>query len=269
MSGITALSTAVNGHPCFDCTVSFFKFDAQRTNQEVDFFEGSQGIDIDGYFLNGSCPSDCGIVKIDQASGVVVRGSFGPMAASSGTQHSVMIDTNYAQDPTGFTDVPDVGVVVTANSTNPSSASDVFVTGCIANPTNVAVNVSGGTPVHLQCASGAIVNSSDATGPSNTMTSLTIEASSNVMINGGNYSYLFTNTVAVNGQTIENQNLTFKGTYFSDLNQTPPYFNTISSLSLQNVTFDLTKTVASGQNFFPAASSAVLRLHTCHCRVQQ
>jgi hypothetical protein len=72
---------------------------------------GSRYATIRGSYSGGNIPSDNGLVRIDQASDVTVNVEV--HGASAGL-YPIIVDTDYAENPTGYTDVPDKNIVVRA-----------------------------------------------------------------------------------------------------------------------------------------------------------
>jgi len=169
---------------CYQCSVSFFDFDAGQEDQEVNFYEGSQTIEVQGHFHGGTCPSDCGTIKLDQVRDAHVAGTFGGGPVTPAPLHSIMVDTNFAEDLSGFSNGPVSGITIEADSSPAgyANAPEIFLTGVPwvdVFLSNVSIH-SNGISLHF---SGA--NTTDVVGSGTG--ALAISRSRSISIAGGVY----------------------------------------------------------------------------------
>jgi hypothetical protein len=97
-----AYSCLMQAITCYAATLDFVEWDARNGNCFLDVLESSKGTTIRGTYRGLNCTSDNGMVKMDQLFDtnvdVVVEGVR--------VSNAVMLDTNFGNNPTGYTDVP-------------------------------------------------------------------------------------------------------------------------------------------------------------------
>ena len=239
--GSVQQSTISNGS-CYGCSVTVSDFDAQNTNSEVNFHENSQNLTVQGYFHGGTCPSECGMVALNQVANATVNVSVGDYQVNPPTgpyEHGVAFDTNYEETTTGFTDVPDFNVTAVVNSTDSAQPADLVTSGepTAAQIVNANLQSVDGTNLHVAAVLGGTVQASTPTG-------LSIYASANVTFSGGVYTSFAMNPVQNprDGTWTNNSNITFQQTRFevppSTASPAGPFFNVTNFLTLYQVTLD-------------------------------
>jgi hypothetical protein len=269
---VTALTSSFVAATCYRCQINYVNFDAQGTESRVDIYESSRFLDVSGTYKNFNAYADNGIVKLNQASDVNFDVSIGDTKVSgSGNPtltHGVMIDTDFAESPTGFADVPSQNLSGTVASVG-TAPSDFFITAnvFVAPVRGVTITPKHGTVVYLKGVIGATVN---LEGP---CSSLRLDGSQSITINGGNICYLFTQElidplpphVAKKLESITFNNSTFT------ISDQAPFFHSCEGLLLNNVTFDVSRQSPSANaNFIPIANlNGVSNLILKHLKVIQ
>jgi Pectate lyase superfamily protein len=172
--------SSISGSSCYNCSVGLGDFDAQQTYSYVHFTGNSTNIVIANTTLNGPAliqngiptTAEQGMVELDQVVNAMVNITLGhycpfsptPTCPSPGTSqvlHGIQIDTNYEETPTGFTDIPDIGVnatVALGSSQVPNPYHDVQITADafsapVFNPT---LSISGGATVCIKGATDVV-----------------------------------------------------------------------------------------------------------------
>jgi len=245
--------TTLAGATCYQCDVDFRDFDAGTENQEVNFYEGSQSITVHGYYHGGTCPSDCGTIKLDQVRDAEVIGTFGGGPNGVGARHSIMVDTNYAEDLSGFSNGPvsDVTIDATYQPAGYANGPDIFLTGepwIDTQLTNVSI-VQNNVALHFSGAFSTNVMGSGTSG-------FRVSRSRDIVIDGGVYE-----NVKIDGDggtsTFASQNISLNNLTLKEVPTDPSdpawvqIFDT-NQISLAHVTVDLTSAPSqSDPNSFP------------------
>ncbi len=272
IGNVTAVASSFVAATCYRCHINYANFDAQGTESRVDIYESSRFLDISGTYKNFNANADNGIVKVNQASDVTLNVSIGDTKVSgSGNPtltHGVMIDTNYAENPTGFTDVPSQNLSGTVTSVG-TAPSDLFIT---ANPffapvKGISITTKQGTRVYVKGVTDATINIDGV------CSALRLEGSQSITINGGDIGYLFTQelTYPTAPQPVKKlESITFNNSTFTVTDQTP-FFHSFDGLLLNNVTFDVSHQPRSGNaHFIPIANlNDVSNLVLKHLKVVQ
>lgn len=236
---------------CFHCVIDFVDFDAKDEDRKLDFYEGSRLLTVTGYYHGGTCPSDCGIVKFDQAEDATVTATFAGNSYT-GYEHGIMVDTNYAEDLTGFSDEPISNVTINATyqADNYTIKPDIFLTG---EPW-VGADLSGVTITHSGMAlhfTGASNVQTTGSGTSN----LAISGSSNITLEGGIYqdTKLDGDTAIGNypSRNINLNNLTLQQVPTATGDDPWAQIFSTNQISLTNVTIDVTNGTPAAPGFFP------------------
>ena len=251
--------STISSGSCYGCTVTVSDFDAQNTNSEVNFHENSQNLAIQGYFHGGTCPSECGMVELDQVANATVNVSIGDYQVDTPVnyvhEHGVFIDTNYLETTTGFSDVPDFNVTAVVTSTDSARTADLTTSGdpTAAPVVNANLQSIGGTNLFVKNVSGGTVQASAPTG-------LSIVGSTNVTFSYGVYNSLYMGQLPSPDNTLTNNaEITFQYTRFTIVptQNSPewwPVFNvTNDSLTLANVTIDTSQYPQPNAQFFSVA----------------
>jgi hypothetical protein len=240
IGNVTALASSFVAASCYRCHINYANFDAQGTESRVDVYESSRFIDVSGTYKNFNANADNGIVKLNQASDVNLNVSIGDTEVSgSGNPaltHGVMIDTNYAENPAGFADVPSHNLSGTVTSVG-TAPSDLFITAnpFVAPVRGVSITTKRGTRVYLKGVTDATINIEGL------CSVLRLDGSQSITINGGDIGYLFTQeltdpTAPQSAKKLES--ITFNNSTFTITDQIP-FFHSFEGLLLNNVTFDV------------------------------
>jgi hypothetical protein len=272
IDNVTAVVSSFVAATCYRCHINYANFDAQGTESRVDIYESSRFLDVSGTYKNFNADADNGIVKINQASDVTLNVSIGDTKVSgSGNPtltHGVMIDTNYAENPTGFADVPSQNLSGTVTSVG-TTPSDLFIT---ANPffapvRSVSITTKRGTRVYLKGVTDATINIEGL------CSALRLEGSQSITINGGDIGYLFTQeltdlTAPQSAKKLES--ITFNNSTFTVTDQVP-FFHSFEGLLLNDVTFDVShQSPSANAHFIPIANlNDVSNLVLKHLKVVQ
>jgi hypothetical protein len=242
---------------CIECKVNFREFDAGGEDNEVNFYEGSQSVKVSGYYHGATCPSDCGIIKFVQGNSAEIIGTFGGLVASAtnhGIQHAVMIDTDYLEDLTGFSNGPtsNIHIEATYQPSNDNGQPDVFLSGepwLAANLTDASIKVSD-VALRLSGSNSITVQGLGTGG-------LSISRSQNVAITGGTYTDVKLDGDGPDG-IIPSNNVSLSGLTLKHIptnNPSDPTWVEVydtNLLSLTDVTVDITGApVQATQTFFP------------------
>jgi hypothetical protein len=272
MGNVTALASSFVAATCYRCHINYANFDAQGTESRVDIYESSRFLDVSGTYKNFNANADNGIVKLNQASDVNFDVSIGDTKISgSGNptlSHGVMIDTDFSENPTGFVDMPSQNLSGTVTSVGTAS-SDLFITAnpFVAPVNGVSVTTKRGTAIYLKGVDGATINIEGH------CSSLRLDGSQSITINGGNIGYLFTQELtdpAAPQSAKKLESITFNNSIFTVTDQTP-LFHSFDGLQLNDVTFDISRQSPSvNANFIPIANlNGVTNLVLKHLKVVQ
>lgn len=272
ISNITALSSGFVSATCYRCDINYANFDAQGTESRVDIYESSRFIDVSGTYKNYNSTADNGIVKLDQVANVKLDVSIGDTKVSGNGNpvltHGVMIDTDYSENPTGFADVPSQNItgVITSIGAKPT---DLFITAnpFVASVTGVSLTTKGGTSVYLKGVVDATININDI------CSTLRIDGSHSITINGGNIGFLFTQELTDSTtpqSTRKLDSIAFNSSTFTVTDQVP-FFHSFDRLLLNDVTFDVSHLPHSPNgNAIPIANmNDVFNLVLRHLKVIQ
>ena len=236
----SAQYTSFLGQTCYTCTFEIGVFDAEQTFSQINFSKNSFNVQVRATVENGiPTTGEHGIVELDQvitANVNVILGAY--TSTGCGTQpdpypvlHGVMIDTNYEEVQSGFTDVPDLNVTanVSLQGGSANGCHDIQVTAdpfsapvvkptlelygapsvCIKGATNIAdpYQLSGNSLVYSNSNSNG--GSGTVTANSTGAIALQLDESSNLVLStssGSSYQSVQENTQAV--QDVRNSSLT-------------------------------------------------------------
>jgi hypothetical protein len=103
-----AYSCLIQVITCYATTLDFVEWDARDGNCFLDVLESSKGTTIRGTYRGLNCSSDNGMVKMDQLLDTNVDVTVEGVRISN----AVMLDTNFGNNPTGYTDVPSLNALI-------------------------------------------------------------------------------------------------------------------------------------------------------------
>lgn len=256
ISNLTALSSSFAATACYRCRINYANFDAQGTESRVDIFESSRFLEVTGIYKNFNAFADNGIVKLNQVSDAKLDVSIGDTKIDGHGNptftHGVMIDTDYSENPTGFPDVPSQNItgVITSVGAKPS---DLFITGnpFVALVKGISLTTRGGTTIYLKGVMDATINIDGR------CSTLRLDGSQSININGGNIGYLFTQELGdlADPKSVRRLvSISFNNLTFTVTDQIP-FFHSIDRLLLNNVTFDVShRSPSADTNAIPIAN---------------
>ena len=229
------LSTGIAVKTCFGTIIDTPVFDARGTDCRVDCFESSRSIDISGNYRGMDSPADNGNIKLNQILDARLNVST---SGKSDYGWGVMIDTNYAENPTGFTDVPSANISICINAD--SNAYGVFAAGTplLAPVCNLSIRgTSRLTDYYLKGVKDAVI---DIVAPDGL---LRVEGSERVIIKG-RYDSFFSNRLIDqrSGEYQNNVDVDFAGVSFApSATSSVPAFSCFENPSFSEILVDDSK----------------------------
>ena len=224
-------------------TVDFNVLGAQLTDSTLAIGGGSRFVKVEGVFQGGQISSDNGLLRIDQASDIIVD-MVG--AGTSSSMYPIIVDTNYAEDPAGYPYVDDFNITIKAALSGGLSQIGAFITGSpyFAPIHNIDLDIVSNTPGNTVQSNGILGGRIHAINPVGGFVNAT-----NTHVKYSGIMHTFYSTVTGDPTTINptavSDDIDINGlTLVSNANDNSGndslnrWFQSINNLQWSNITFD-------------------------------